>query len=187
MDAEFGSHVCRRAGNRWRSITSPLLTATLETRRTQPAANADNCGANFCRWIVARKLRDQEKLPRYFAKSRAGDRRTSLENATGTQHQLRKQALTVEGASADAVRSTLMGLEGVGVRIYWQKIADMLPDGLAFEGRYPHGPSDAVNAALSYEYGILYSHVRGVVMNAGLELFAGFLHVEGIGNPVAGS
>ncbi len=40
-----------------------------------------------------------------------------------------------------------------------------------------------MNAALNYGYGILYSHVWGAVMNAGLEPFAGFLHVDRSGKP----
>jgi CRISPR-associated endonuclease Cas1 len=59
----------------------------------------------------------------------------------------------------------------------------MLPDALGFAGRSHQGATDAVNAALNYGYGILTSHVWGAVMNAGLEPFAGFLHVERSGKP----
>jgi CRISPR-associated protein Cas1 len=40
-----------------------------------------------------------------------------------------------------------------------------------------------VNSALNYGYGILYTQVWGAVMNAGLEPFAGFLHVDRPGKP----
>ena len=43
--------------------------------------------------------------------------------------------------------------------------------------------SDAVNSLLNYGYGILYSQVWGAVLNAGLEPFAGFLHVDRPGKP----
>jgi CRISPR-associated protein Cas1 len=36
---------------------------------------------------------------------------------------------------------------------------------------------------LNYGYGILYSQVWGAVLNAGLEPFAGFLHVDRPGKP----
>ena len=67
--------------------------------------------------------------------------------------------------------------------MYWREIARMLPDEVGFAGREHEGPGDAVNAALNYGYGILYSHVWGAVMNAGLESFAGFLHVDRSGKP----
>lgn len=164
-------------------ITSPLLTATVETRRRQLAAFENECGVDFCRWVVAGKLHNQEKLLRYFAKSREGDRRNALENTAASLRKLRQNALNVEGTSPEAVRSKLMGLEGTGGRMYWQRIGDMLPNALGFAGRQHQGPGDAVNAALNYGYGILYGQVWGAAMNAGLEPFAGFLHVDRSGKP----
>lgn len=76
-----------------------------------------------------------------------------------------------------------MGLEGTGGRLYWQQIGNMLPDKLGFERRSHQGATDTVNAALNYGYGILTAHVWGAVMNAGLEPFAGFLHVDRSGKP----
>src|SRR5450631_3597753 len=80
-------------------------------------------------------------------------------------------------------RGPLMGLEGTGARMYWKEIGNMLPEGSGFAGRSHQGAGDAVNAALNYGYGILTSHVWGAVMNAGLEPFAGFLHVDRSGKP----
>lgn len=164
-------------------VTSPMLTATVETRRAQLSASANDSGADLCRWIVAGKLHNQEKLLRYFAKSRAGDRKTALEDCAAALRKLRRSALAVEGTSPDEVRGSLMGLEGTGGRLYWKQIGNMLPDGSGFAGRSHQGASDAVNAALNYGYGILTAHVWGAVMNAGLEPFAGFLHVDRSGKP----
>jgi len=132
---------------------------------------------------VAGKLHNQEKLLRYFAKSREGDRKTALEDSAAALRRLRRSALAVEGGSPDEVRASLMGLEGTGGRLYWKQIGNMLPDGLGFAGRSHQGASDAVNAALNYGYGILTAHCWGAVMNAGLEPFAGFLHVDRSGKP----
>ena len=164
-------------------VTSPMLTATVETRRAQLEAYTSQRGADLCRWIVAGKLRNQEKLLRYFAKSREGEPRQSLERTASAIRKLRQAALAVEGASTDAVRPALMGFEGTAGRMYWREVGQLLPDELGFEGRQHQGPGDAVNAALNYGYGILYSHVWGAVMNAGLEPFAGFLHVDRSGKP----
>ena len=121
-------------------ITSPLLTATVETRRRQLGAADTEVGAEFCRWIVAGKLRNQEKLLRYFGKSRDGTRREELESTAGVLRGLRRNALAVAGKSAAEVRATLMGFEGAGARMYWQRIGDMLPEALGFEGRRHQGP-----------------------------------------------
>ena len=171
------------SGKPYALVTSPMLTATVETRRAQLEAYGTRRGADLCRWIVAGKLRNQEKLLRYFAKSREGESRQSLEHAASAFRKLRQAALAVEGACTDAVRPALMGFEGTAGRMYWREVGRLLPDELGFEGRQHQGPGDAVNAALNYGYGILYSHVWGAVMNAGLEPFAGFLHVDRSGKP----
>ena len=171
------------SGKPYALLTSPLLTATVETRRAQLEALHNERGAEFCRWVVAGKLRNQEKLLRYFARSREGERRELLERAAGQLRQLRKQALAYEGGSADAVRPSLMGYEGTGGRIYWRQIANLVPAECGFDGRDNSPGSDAVNSALNYGYGILYAHVWGAVMNAGLEPFAGLLHVDRSGKP----
>jgi CRISP-associated protein Cas1 len=164
-------------------VTSPMLTATVETRRAQLSASQNDRGADLCRWIVAGKLHNQEKLLLYFAKSREGERKTALGDSAMALRRLRRSALAVEGGSPDEVRASLMGLEGTGGRLYWKQIGNMLPDGLGFAGRSHQGASDAVNAALNYGYGILTAHCWGAVMNAGLEPFAGFLHVDRSGKP----
>jgi len=171
------------SGRPFALLTSPLLTATVETRRAQLEALHNERGAEFCRWVVAGKLRNQEKLLRYFARSREGDRREPLERTAAQLRALRKQALACEGGDADAVRPSLMGYEGTGGRIYWRQIANLVPEGCGFDGRDQGPGGDAVNAALNYGYGMLYAHVWGAVMNAGLEPFAGLLHVDRSGKP----
>ncbi|MGB9605320.1 MAG: CRISPR-associated endonuclease Cas1, partial [Bryobacteraceae bacterium] len=170
-------------GRPYALLTSPLLTATVETRRAQLAACYDSRGADIARWIVAGKIRNQEKLLRYFAKSREGEIRRQLERTAGDLQKLRRQAHAVAGDTADAVRPALMGLEGTAGRLYWQRITELVPEEAGFEGRVHQGPGDAVNAMLNYGYGILYAHVWGAVMNAGLEPFAGFLHTDRSGKP----
>ena len=54
---------------------------------------------------------------------------------------------------------------------------------MEFFGRVHRGATDKVNSMLNYGYGILYSQVWGSVISAGLEPFAGFLHVDRPGKP----
>ncbi|MGB7721404.1 MAG: CRISPR-associated endonuclease Cas1 [Bryobacteraceae bacterium] len=177
---------CLASGGRpFALITSPMLTATVETRRAQFAATRNERGADLCRWIVAGKLHNQEKLLRYFAKSREGQRKNALDKGAAALRRLRRSVLAAAGNTPDEVRGEVMGLEGTGGRLYWEQIGNMLPDQLGFEGRIHQGATDGVNAALNYGYGILKAHVWGAVMNAGLEPFAGFLHVDRSGKPSA--
>ena len=66
-----------------------------------------------------------------------------------------------------------MGLDGHGrpdvLAAYRRHAAGRVGD--FRRAAFIRGPGDAVNAALNYGYGILYTHVWGAVMNAGLEPF----------------
>src|SRR5262249_16430914 len=68
-------------------------------------------------------------------------------------------------------------------RLYWDGVRAILGQRVEFFGREHRGATDAVNSLLNYGYGILYSQVWGAVLNAGLEPFAGFLHVDRPGKP----
>ena len=164
-------------------LTSPLLTATVETRKAQFLAIESAVGVEIARYLVAGKIRNQEKLLRYFARNRLDDRQSLLMKAAASLKEIRRKALALEGATLETARGSLMGLEGVAGRIYWQQWVNLLPESLEFNGRRHQGASDAVNACLNYGYGILTSHVWGATMNAGLEPFAGFLHVDRSGKP----
>ncbi|MCC6263175.1 MAG: CRISPR-associated endonuclease Cas1 [Bryobacterales bacterium] len=164
-------------------LTTPLLTATVETRRMQFAARDSEAGVEIARALVAGKLRNQEKLLLYFARSRMGEIGVKLKAAAIQIRGLRRQAVELTAGNVEEARGPLMGYEGTAGRIYWQQLAALLPPQLGFRSREHRGPSNAVNAALNYGYGILYGHVWGAVMNAGLEPFAGFLHTDRSGKP----
>jgi CRISPR-associated protein Cas1 len=163
-------------------LTSPLLTATVETRRAQFAARESSVGVEIAKWMVAGKLRNQERLLRYFARTRTGESAADLLSGAASLRKARASALETEAATPAEARPRLMGLEGVSGRVYWERLA-LVAGESGFPGRIHQGPGDAVNAALNYGYGILLGHVWGAVMNAGLEPFAGFLHVDRSGRP----
>ena len=163
-------------------LTSPLLNATVQTRQAQFLARESSVGSELARMFVLGKLRNQERLLRYFARTREGDREASLLKAAASLRSLRKSVSSVQGGSAEAVRGSLFGLEGAGARLYWSQFASLLPEG-CFSGRDQSGTGGPVNSALNYGYGILTAHIWGAVLNAGLEPFAGFLHVDRSGKP----
>src|SRR5713101_6283093 len=89
----------------------------------------------------------------------------------------------MQGNCIDEVRDSLMGIEGLAGRLYWEGVRTIIGQRAEFFGREHRGATDAVNSLLNYGYGILYSQVWGSLMNAGLEPFAGFLHVDRPGKP----
>lgn len=83
----------------------------------------------------------------------------------------------------DELRGQLLSIEGRIAESYWNCIGKILPDELEFSVREHRNAQESVNAAVNYGYGILYSRVWGAVLLAGLEPFAGFLHVDRPGKP----
>ena len=163
-----------------------MLTATVQTRREQILALTDKRGLDFCKAVVLGKIKNQERLLRYFGKHVKKDNEERFKKIEAAVSQLRglwKKVPVIDGASVSEARGTLMGTEGTAGRIYWEAVKQIVGHRVEFFGREHRGASDEVNSLLNYGYGILYSQVWGAVLNAGLEPFAGFLHVDRPGKP----
>lgn len=174
------------SGKPYAMLSSPMLTATVISRRQQLAAIDDERGVIFAKLVVMGKLTNQERLLRYFGKylKQADPERFARVDRLATQISEQKQGVQrVTAARIDDVRELLMGYEGTSGRLYWDGVKEIISQKTAFFRREHQGASDAVNALLNYGYGILYSQVWGAVLNAGLEPFAGFLHVDRPGKP----
>lgn len=175
-----------RSGKPYAMLSSPMLTATVITRREQLAAYNDSRGVELAKAIVRGKLGNQASLLKYFGKylkdSNAAvyDELSALAKALA---QGRADAKRVNQPNIDAAREALLSVEGLGGRTYWKGVRLLIPESLGFESREHRGAPDPVNSALNYGYGILYSQLWGAIMNAGLEPFAGFLHADRPGKP----
>lgn len=185
---ERGIRICflSSGGQPFAMLSSPMLTATVQTRREQMAAYGDRRGVEFARAIVLGKLKNQANLLKYFGKYQkdaAPETFRALAEAVRSLARLCRQARNVRGSRIDDARPVLMGIEGASGRLYWAGVRALIGDRTGFETREHRGATDPVNSALNYGYGILYSQVWGALMNAGLEPFAGFLHVDRPGKP----
>jgi CRISPR-associated protein Cas1 len=78
----------------------------------------------------------------------------------------------------DDVRGQILSVEGRGAQKYWAGIRHLLLVETEWPGRRSQGAADPVNSALNYGYGILYSQIERSLVLAGLDPYAGFLHVD---------
>lgn len=167
-------------------LSAPGLSGTVQTRRSQLAAYHTSLGVQLAQAFVVGKLRNQQHQLQYsgkYLKASYPERFSRLEKKITMLKNLRRQVNTVSGDSIDSVRDKLMGFEGTGARIYWEGVAIILEGQVEFPGRQTRGAIDPINSALNYGYGLLYSQVSAAVLNAGLEMFAGFLHGDRPGKP----
>ncbi len=175
-----------RSGKPYAMLSSPMLTATVITRREQLAAYNDARGVELAKAIVRGKLGNQASLLKYFGKYLKESNPAAFDELSALAKSLakgRKDATRINEPNIDAARESLLSIEGLAGRTYWKGVRLLVPESLGFESREHRGAPDPVNSALNYGYGILYTQVWGAIMNAGLEPFAGFLHVDRPGKP----
>jgi CRISPR-associated protein Cas1 len=174
-------------GQPFAMLSSPMLTATVITRREQMAAYGDRRGLELARAVVRGKLGNQAALLKYFGKYLKEANPAAFERLEATIKGIvagRREVEQASGERVDEVRPALLAIEGAAGRHYWSGVRTLLTGHAPpFETREHRGAPDVVNSALNYGYGILYTQVWGALMNAGLEPFAGYLHVDRPGKP----
>lgn len=156
-----------------RVLNGSLMGAAL-TKRNQFAALEDPRGALIATRIVLAKCRSQANLL-----SRA-DRLRERPEVSAAIDAIRREldAFDDRGRMLPELRSPLFGLEGSIGRHYLAGYRALLPEELGFQARTRRPPTDLINAALSYGYGIVHSQVERALYLVGLEPAAGFLHTD---------
>jgi CRISPR-associated protein Cas1 len=187
-------HFLSSTGTPYASLYSAGLTGTVATRRAQLEAFKDNRGLQLALALVIGKLQNQSNFLKYMAKYRKG-----IDEALFKELRLRAEEILDElievdrmrgypevqtgSASVSDLRAEIMGLEGRAAQRYWGAIRMVVPEKYAFPGRTGRGAGDPLNSALNYAYGILYGQVERCLVLAGLDPYAGFLHVDRPGKP----
>lgn len=173
-------------GKPYATISSPMLTATILSRREQIIAYNDHRGLEFSKTIVQGKIKNQEKLLRYFGKylkQSSPEKFAKIERIADKLKEIQGRIKSIKGNNIYEVRDIISGIEGISGRLYWEGVKEIVSQKIEFFGRVRLGALDEMNSLLNYGYGILYSTVWGAVMNAGLDPFAGFLHTDRPGKP----
>jgi len=175
-----------RSGSPYGFLVPSFLSGSVAARRAQFEAYGDVRGVVLARSFVWGKLANQAGLLRFYWKSR---RRLDpglaglLDECAGEVEGVLVELGGVEGSRVEEVRQDLMALEARGARHYWRGVAALLPGWLGFRGRETRGARDPMNMCLNYGYGLLYGEVWSALLHAGLDPFAGFLHVDRSGRP----
>ncbi|MBT9583722.1 CRISPR-associated endonuclease Cas1 [bacterium] len=160
------------------AITSGMSHRNVELRRAQfrTAFDAD-ATLKISRRLVSAKILN----------SRTFLRRNAREIETSLLTELKRLACGAEKASS---LSTLLGIEGMAARIYFQsfpmaiKAGDFLSQGgfdSASRNRRP--PKDPLNALFSFLYSLLVKEVTVIAAAIGFDPYQGFYHQSRYGKP----
>lgn len=171
-------------GAPYASIYSAGLAGTVITRREQLRAYDDPRGLYLGLAFALGKIQNQAITLRYLNKSRKD---------TPLGHELSLCAVDVldQTAALDALHDTclddarpqILGIEGTASRIYWSAVRTIIPENYGWTARTTRGAVDPINSLLNYGYGILYGQVERALVLAGLDPYAGFIHVDRPGKP----
>jgi CRISPR-associated protein Cas1 len=126
----------------------------------------------FLKYYSKKEIVDGETVNTDILSSASENMNQVLVNVKGTQFQYYKKW-----------RSLLMGHEGYASRIYWQALKESYLTPFSFKGRHGRGANDFTNKLLNYGYAVLSTYVWSSLINAGLEVYAGFLHTQRPGKP----
>lgn len=184
------------SGNPYAKLVSPHLTATVVTRREQLYAYRDERAVALAVAFIQGKIKNQINTLKYFGKYRkSSDPETYcklqevVKELTSSIPEV-TEVMTAAGKGGtdnlpliDQLRPELLSIEGWASKTYWDAVQWLTEGKIVFEGREHRGATDQFNVMLNYGYGILYSQVWTAVLLAGLEPFAGFLHVDRPGKP----
>jgi len=156
-------------------------TRTPLTRRAQYQAYTSNLGVAIACSIAKCKAMTQASVLRRISidlaiRELGEDARRIVEKASNFD-------LNTLPSTLDDARGLIMGFEAETARIYWSSLALTLPGDVGFNGR-DRDSNDPFNISLNYAYGILYGLVWRALVLAGLDPYAGFLHVDRSGKPV---
>ena len=171
-------------GEPYASIYSSGLAGTVLTRREQLRAYDDQRGASLGVAFAAGKIQNQATTLKYLAKTRKD---TPLGNelklAAGDVLDHLAWLDRLQGNTVDELRGSILAAEGNAAQVYWQAVRAVIPDAYQWPSRVGRGAKDAINSLLNYGYGILYGQMERALVLAGLDPYAGFIHVDRPGKP----
>ncbi|PJF42785.1 MAG: CRISPR-associated endonuclease Cas1 [Phototrophicales bacterium] len=177
-------HYIDETGRAYAMLYTAGLTGTILTRREQLYAYTDARAIHFAIALTEAKLLNQAATLKYLVKNRKSDEVYSQLNEIAMDIENSTNALRrLSGEHIDNLRAEINGIEGAAARHYWAGIRQILPEQYGWSERIGRGATDPVNSLLNYGYGILYSKVEQSILLAGLDPYAGFLHVDRAGRP----
>lgn len=177
---EAGVPVCYFSMGGWfYGITTGMNTKNVFLRKAQFRLAEENWFAmRLARELIGGKIRNQRTMLQ----------RNHIEPPEGVLAEMKRTAGQAERAR-DA--DVLLGLEGMGARMYFGQFRGMIKTEEAeaggfsfdFERRNRRPPRDAVNAMLSLAYSLLVKDFTIACYAVGFDPYVGFLHVPRFGRP----
>lgn len=160
-------------------VYPPFINRTVDTRRKQYMIyNTDRATEIIRALVKAKALNQAGLLKRYYHITRE----KLLKDTVYEIMDLVKEIEEYRGPFMDA-KEHFRVREAMAARLYWEALSMILPRDIGFNGRDTDS-IDPFNISINYGYGILYKECWSAIVLAGLDPYAGFMHVDRSGKPV---
>jgi len=163
-------------GDPYARIWHPNLGSTPLIRRRQLEASTNDNGLDLVKEWIKKKLKNQINLLKKLKKTRP-KQQEQLGSIMAQLKTYYRKISELEG-NVEENRQSILGLEGISSRIYFEILSEILSKKWRFNGRSRRPAKDSFNCTLNYGYGVLYSIVERACILAGLDPYVGFLHTD---------
>lgn len=157
-------------------VYPPFINRTVDTRRAQYLSYYDGKRYYIARVFIESKIRNQAGLLKRYGFILGNEELRQL------SREIKRLINKMDKDSSDPIQQYRL-VEAEAARYYWSGVALLVPRDLGFDRRDQDG-SDPFNIVLNYGYGILYAEAWRALVLAGLDPYAGYMHVDRSGKPV---
>ena len=164
------------SGNPYGRVWHSKLGSTTLIRRKQLESSTGEKGLNLAKeWIIC-KIENNVDFLRSLANSRPNKENVINEYITSLEKKI--YMLQKMKGSLEEKRNSIMAIEGMAGKEYFEALSYIIPERFKFKGRSRNPAKDEFNCLLNYGYGVLYSMVEKGCILAGLDPYLGFIHTD---------
>lgn len=172
IDIIFLDHYGNPYGRVWHS----KLGSTTLIRRKQLESSTGETGLNLAKeWVIC-KIENNIDFLKSLANSRPNKEKIINECVVSLEKKI--YMLQKIKGSLEEKRNSIMAIEGMAGKEYFEALSHIIPERFKFNGRSRNPAKDEFNCLLNYGYGVLYSMVEKGCILAGLDPYLGFIHTD---------
>lgn len=163
-------------GNPYGRVWHSKLGSTTLIRRKQLESSTGETGLNLAKeWVIC-KIENNIDFLKSLANSRPNKEKIINECVVSLEKKI--YMLQKMKGSLEEKRNSIMAIEGMAGKEYFEALSHIVPERFKFNGRSRNPAKDEFNCLLNYGYGVLYSMVEKGCILAGLDPYLGFIHTD---------
>jgi CRISP-associated protein Cas1 len=172
------------------ALTGGQLHGVVKVRENQLSFIKSETARSLSIRIIIGKIKNQRAVllhhRKYLNKKNDDYSKSFIKRIDETTFQMMENIICLKAVELDRVkdwRAVILGYEGLAASNYWKCLYESRYFPYSFKSRVGRGATDVVNQMLNYGYGVLATYIWHCALNAGLEIYAGFLHTQRAGKP----